>query len=359
MNQKNNQEEVDIIQLFSAIGNMFKNLFQSIGNLFKKLFYFILDFILYLKKNSIYLGAGVFIALVFSFLTQSSKSGTEYKVKAQIRTNFNAQSALENYVDLFNHWIDEKKYIELSKTLQIDTTTVKQLKSFELNPFYNDVLIIEEYENFLKQNDTVVYKFIEFDKFKKNLLKEEQLNPYWELEVNAYQPIKFDFLNTALVELIEKNEVFSKRKENYLFTLNTQKEKLLKSLQEIDSLRNVYNTVMLESAKNKTNEGVTNILFSTSRISPLEHTYNLFNERRKVLDELELLSKKLNKYSDVIVFINDFPIYGIKDNKITNNIYFNYALIGFLLVLMILLFKDFWMLLNKYQQKKENMNDRN
>ncbi len=353
MNQHNKTEEIDILQFFSAIGNMFKSMFKSITGVVKKLFFLSLDIILYLKKHYVYLLAGTLLGLGISFIVPS-KNTDVYKAVARIRTNFNSQLTLQSHVKLFNGLIADKKYDELARILQEDTTVVKQIKLFELEPVVNDVLFIDDYEAYLNQKDTVVYKFIDYNTFKKNMVKNPDINPYWNLTVIATKPITFDFLNKRLPALINNDPELKKKKENVWFALQMQQKKLLRTLQDIDSLRKVNNQVMIELAKNKSN-GAANIVVSSDRVRGPEASYNLFYERRKALEGLEKLSKKLNKFSDVLVMQNDFPQYGVKEHKITRNVHFRYTVLGFLLVLIMLLSRDFILYLNRYQQQKNRV----
>jgi len=91
----------------------------------------------------------------------------------------------------------------------------------------------------------------------------------------------------------------------------------------------------------------------------LESSYNLFSERYRALEKIDLLSQDLSKYSDILVFMNKFPNMPVTEKTLTSNVHVKYSLFGFLLVLMIFLFKDFLFFLNKYQQQKERKKNEN
>ncbi len=351
MSTSQNPEEIDILQFFSAIGAFFKGIFNSITNLFKSLFFLFLDFLLYLKKNWIYLGIGLLLGLAFSFLGKSEQSEV-YKGTATIRTNFGAQIALQEKLNVLNDLIGAKKYAQVAQLLGIEENEAQHLLGFDLEPVLNDVLLIDEYEDYLMSKDTVVYKFIEYKDYKKNIQNEPSLNIYWNVSINADQPDIFGKFNSALVTLLAKDADLIKRKKNYLFALNKNKEKTLKSLQDIDSMRTVFNKVMLELAQNKAN-AATNIVVSSDRVRGPETSYNLFYERTKALKNLEFISKKLNKFDDVVMMVDNFPNYGIKEQEVLNNLHFKYSIMGLLLALFFLLLKDFNMYLKKYQERKE------
>ncbi len=349
---QNNPEEVDILQFFSALGKIFQNIYNAIKNLLKNIFYYLLDGFLYLKKHYLYLTAGFLVGLILSFLVPKEEF---FVSSARVRTNFDSQFALLQYVNLFNELIKNEDYAKLSEVFNIDEATAEHLTLFELKPAFDDVLILEDYEEFLKKKDTVVYKFIKFENYKESIYKRPLTNKYWSIKVYSDQPVDFSFLNSSFANLFNKDEELLKRKENILFVLETEKQKYLKSLQDIDSLRSVYNQVVLNLAKSHdTNGASTNIILNYDNARSLESSYNLFSERYRVLSKLEKLSEKFNKYSDVLIFLNDFSPTPIKDKKLINNVHFKFSMFGFLLVLLVFLGKDFIAFLNRYQQQKEN-----
>jgi len=349
---QNNPEEVDILQFFSALGKIFQNIYNAIKNLLKNIFYYLLDGFLYLKKHYLYLTAGFLVGLILSFLVPKEES---YIASARVRTNYDSQLALNKYIDLFNGIIKNEEYERLAKIFNIDKESAEHITKFEAEPVLNDnVLLLDEYEEFLNKKDTVVYKFIEFKDFKKSIFNSPLSSKYWDINVYSDMPLNFDFLNKSLVSLFDADKDLAKRRENVLFALETKKQKYLKSLQDIDTLRVVYNQVMLDLAKkSNTSGGSTNIVLS-DKSGNLESPYNLFTERYRVLGQMENLSRKINKYSNILVLLNNFPKTAIKEKGISKNIHFKFSMFGFLLVLLVFLGKDFIAFLNRYQQQKEN-----
>jgi hypothetical protein len=351
MNQKNKPEEVDLLQFFTAVGQMFHNLFAAIKGLILKIFYLSIDILLYFKKHYKWLAGGLLVGLLISFLIPDNGKKNVFVAKSLLRTNYDAQAALLSKVKMFNTMIAEKSFDKLAKELNLTEEEAKSLKKFKLEPVINDVLLIPDYENYLSVQDTVVYKFIEFDKYKKNMSKNLLLNQYWELTVRATQQDIFGKLNESLIHLTDADENVKIKKQNYLAYIKTTKEKLLKSLAEIDSMRNVYNKVLLETAKNATG-GATNIVVSADKVRGVEHPYDLFYERGKIYERLNNITALENRYFDAIIMLNDFPKYGIKDEGLLSNKHIKYTLLGFILVLLFLLLIDFNAYLKAYEKQK-------
>ena len=349
MNQQTQPEEIDIIQFFTAIGNMFKNFFKGIGNIFKWFFYTFIDIIIYLKKHYIILGLGFLLGLGLSFLGNKKKE--TYYGQATLRTNYNAQLDLQEKVAALNGLIQKHDSIGLGKMLDLPSEDAAHFTNFELNPVINDVFLIDDYEEYLKTKDTVVYKFIEYEDYKKNIHKNNNLNRYWSLKISADSPLVFNKLNIKIKALFNKDTAIEKRKQNFLSYLDIKKQKLLRSLSDIDSMRSIYNRVWLESAQ-KPGVASTNIVVANQKITGPEATYNLFYERHKALNNLKKTVQQINKYDDAVIILNSFPNNGIQEISILDNKHTKYALLGFLLALFILLLKDFNVYLNKYQQLK-------
>ena len=349
MNQQTQPEEIDIIQFFTAIGNMFKSFFSGIGNMFKWLFFLFLDFILYVKKHYILLAIGSLLGLGFSF---SVKDQTDtYYGQATLRTNFDTQLDLQEKVEVFNDLIKKGDFISLGKILDMPSEEVAHLRHFELKPIINDIFIMDNFDEYLKTKDTVVYKFINYEDYRKSVTKNDNINQNWTLKITANSPLVFKNLNEKIKALFNKDAVIEKRKQNFLAYLDIKKQNCLKSLSDIDSMRAVYNRVWLESGQ-KPYAAANNVVIANQKIEKPEELYNLFIERQNALTNLRKTIEQINKYDSAITFLNSFPQNGIRKSFLITNKYIKFSLLGFLLVLFLLFLKDFNGYLNKYEQQK-------
>ncbi len=351
--QAHNPEEVDIVQFFKAIGQMFNNLFRAIKKLFLSIFYLLLDLLLYVKKYYIYFAGVVLIGLVIAFFKHQNQQNL-FSASVVVKANYDAQVPLQEKLDFFNSLISDKKFDLLAKSLGVPSKQAQSYVNFEMTPELNDIFLIEDYERRIMDLDTVVYKFFEYKDYKKSVNRDNSLFPYWKIEVVAKNPDVFSVLNEKLGKILNDNEKLVQRKNNYVSALKLSKEKVLKSLSEIDSLRNVFNTVMLESAKNSSS-GSTNIVVSNDRVRGPEAPYNLFYTRTQELKNLDKYTKKADQFNDILILKNRFPTYGEKQSGFLYNVYIRYPLLGILFLFLILFAIDFNTYLNKYQKSKENI----
>ncbi len=354
MNQSSNPDEIDIIQFFAAIGHLFKGLYKSTLSFLKGIFYFLIEVIIYFKKHYIILGLGLLIGFGLSFL--GKKSGQTYYGQATLRTNYNAQLALQEKVAALNSLIQKNDSVKLAEMLGITPEQASHFRAFDLKPVFNDVLLIDDYNEFLKFKDTVVYKFIEYKDYKKNIKENPALDRYWRLKIFADSPMAFYKLNQKIKNLLNQDTTIEKRKQNYMAVLDLRKRQSLKDLKNIDSMRSVFNKVWLETAK-MPDVTSTNIMVTNQKMNGPETSYNLFTERQRTINVLENNSITINKYDDAVILLNSFPQNGIKEYTILDNRHFKYALLGLLLAFLFLLGRDFNKYLNKYQKLKIERNN--
>ena len=355
MNQQPKNEEIDIIQFFSAIGNMFTGLFRGLFNLIKWIIFLIVDAILYVRKHYKVLGIGLLIGLIYAFFARDKAK--PYYGEATLRTNYNAQLDLQEKVDLLNDFIIKHDFESLGKILNLTPKEAKFFSDFHLKPASNAVLLLEDYEEYLTRKDTAVYEFFEFKNYKKNISSIDDLNRYWKLKITAYSPSVFKNLNESLMKFFNSDSLVAKRKELYLSYLNLKKESYLKSLRDIDTMRKVFDKALL--AGNKQNGHSVNFMLSNedASVGGPEEAYNLFEERKNILANLDKTIRQINKYADAVVFLNSYPKTGITKDSILNNKYVRYSLFGFLLALSGLLLIDFNRFLNRYEQQKKTKSE--
>jgi hypothetical protein len=352
MNQQaNNPEEVDIVQFFSALGNMFKNMFAGIKNFLAKIMYLFFDTLLYIKKYYLYFTIAVVAGLAFAFFNNKNVQKT-FLAEVTVQTNYDAQIALQEKLDYFNSLINNGKFELLSKELNIENDEAKNIVSFKMEPQMNDVYLLENYNDYLSKMDTTMHNYIKFKDYKNTIKTNENLYNYWLVTVRGTTPTVFSKLNQHFADILNQNSLLKERKENYIFALNTNKNITLKSLADIDSLRNVYNKVLLDNAK-KQSSGATNIVVSNDQIRGPEAAYDLFGKRSDILKQLEQVSQKLNRFNHILQLKNNFPKYGKKDYGILKNPFVKYPFLAILLVFLVLFIIDFNKYLNKYKQEKE------
>ncbi len=349
MNQQQ-PEEVDVLQLFAAIGQFFSKFFRGTQRLLSKLFYLIIEILLYIRQHWLVLAGGTLAGLGFAFLLH--QPSVLYYTKAHVRTNYQAQMALAEKIDLINDLIDQGNVNRLAKILNTDTIQAGHFVKMDIKPLNYEPFLWQDYQDFLSPVDTIFYKSLEFKKYKENVKKHPELNKYWEITAYADDPQVFTNFNHNFSRLILSDSAIIKRQNNYISALKIHRQKMQRSLKEIDSLRRLYNKFLLESVKN-TGTIASNVLINSPNGSGPERPYDLFSKRSSVLNDLERVNQKINRFDKALIYLNRFSETGKKYHSVLQNKYIKFALIGFLLVMFILLLKDFNAYLSHYQKLKQ------
>jgi hypothetical protein len=335
--KQNNDEEVDLGSLFTVIGKGFKNFFNFIGNIFKGIFHRLILILLFLKLHILKFSVAVLIGGIVGFFLESNKE-TKFSSNLIVKPNFESTQLLYENINYYNDLVKQQNTKHLASIFKIDTSKAAALRKFEITPLMNSNDIINAYDNFILEVDTLTVKSYDFDNFESSFTDFDYL--VHNIEVQATVSNIFSELEITIINSIEKNTFFNKIKNLTKENLNTKDSILKANFIEVDSLRNVYMRAILEGAKNNSNG--TNIdLGSKSNITKEN---DLFEIDRKIIYDLSQTYKDIATKSDVINIISNFKPEGSEIKGITKNLIFIMAVLGFLLTLFIILLFD----LNKY-----------
>ena len=335
--KQNNDEEVDLGSLFTVIGKGFKNFFNFIGNIFKGVFHRLILILLFLKLHFLKFSVAVLIGGIVGFFLESNKE-TKFSSNLIVKPNFESTQLLYENINYYNDLVKQQNTKHLASIFKIDTSKAAALRKFEITPLMNSNDIINAYDNFILEVDSLIVKSYDFDNFESSFTDFDYL--VHNIEVQATVSDIFSELENTIINSIEKNTFFNKIKNLTKENLNTKDSILKANFIEVDSLRSVYMRAILEGAKNNSNG--TNIdLGSKSNITKEN---DLFEIDRKIIYDLSQTYEDIATKSDVINIISNFKPEGSEIKGITKNLIFIMAVLGFLLTLFIILLFD----LNKY-----------
>lgn len=335
--KQNNDEEVDLGSLFTVIGKGFKNFFNFIGNIFKGVFHRLILILLFLKLHILKFSVAVLIGGIVGFFLEINKE-TKFSSNLIVKPNFESTQLLYENINYYNDLVKQQNTKHLASIFKIDTSKAAALRKFEITPLMNSNDIINAYDNFILEVDSLTVKSYDFDNFESSFTDFDYL--VHNIEVQATVSDIFSELENTIINSIEKNTFFNKIKNLTKENLNTKDSILKANFIEVDSLRSVYMRAILEGAKNNSNG--TNIdLGSKSNITKENE---LFEIDRKIIYDLSQTYEDIATKSDVINIISNFKPEGSEIKGITKNLIFIMAVLGFSLTLFIILLFD----LNKY-----------
>ncbi|WP_299127924.1 hypothetical protein [uncultured Winogradskyella sp.] len=312
--QDTQNEEVDLGQLFNAIGKLFKSLFNFIGNIFKGLFsviiYAIKPFVVHFKI----IAPIVVIAAILGYLYDKKFKDPVYYSKMVVKPHFDSKYKLSSNINYFNELIGFQKLTELSEVFEIDTLRAKELKGFELEmgpETQNDLFL--EYDEYVKSVDTSVVdelNYIDFvnnrEVLSANIFTVTARSSSDDIFVNLEQGFKKTF----------ENEFSKRQKIKRDAVADIERQALLTQLARLDSIQKTYLTVLKnESEKSK-------LALNLEGAIPLQESksntkeYDLFKEEQRIrsmLSEIETEVAEENTYFDVL---SGFDNVGRKDNSL-------------------------------------------
>jgi len=335
--QQNNEEEVDLGSLFIIIGKGFSKFFNFIGSIFKGIFDFLIEILLFLKKNIIKIGLATIFGAVCGFLLQSN-SPEKYGSDLLLEPNFKSVMQLYNNIQFYNDLVKQKDTIGLVNTFNLSKEEAASLKKFTVEPIVNDNDIINGYDEFITEVDTATVSSYSFEEFKASFSN-------YDYKIHKVQVISeknnvFKKLENKIISSIVENKYFKRLKELTNENLNRTDSVYRENLAQIDSLRKVYMTVMIEEAK-KQSTGTSIDLGGEKRTTK---ELELFETNRRINSDLKDLADQKAAEFEVINVISNFQPVGYEIKGVTKNYTFILgALSAALMIVFLLLLK-----LNKF-----------
>lgn len=326
-NQSNN-EEVDLGSLFKVIGKGFSNLFKAIGNFFKAILHNIVLFLIFLRNNALKLGIATIIGGGIGLFLDLTKSPV-YVSEMIVKPNFKSTQQLYNNVNFYNELVKQKDSTVLAEVLSITPHEASKLKGFYVTPIRNKNEKLELFDEFVQEVDTTTVKNVDIDEFKASFTDFDY--KYHTIVVKSELNTIFDKISKPIISSVENNSYFKKQKAINDENLVENEKLLKKSLTEVDTLRNVYNEVLLAEAK-KIEQG-TNISLAES--SNKRGEIELFNQRLNLGKELIENNKDKAETSDILNVVSAFNKVGAKERGVFKK--YTFLLAGLFFSLMVLL----------------------
>ena len=321
-------DEVDLGSLFKVIGKGFKNLFSEIGQFLKIIYHVLILLLIFLRKNALKLGISVFIGAALGFYLDLSQP-IKYSSTMVVEPNFKSAQQLYNNINYYHELVIQKDSNLLSQTFQISINEASKLKGFYIEPIKNENEKYEFFNDFIEKVDTTTIKNIDIKEFKKAFTDYDY--KYHQVKVKSLSNTIFEKLNTPIISSIENNPYYKYQKKINDENLLQNEKVLVKSLQEVDTLRKIYNEVLITEAKKA--EIGTNITLAqgVKKTNELE----LFDENLKLNKELIDNNTEKAETTEIINVVSTFSKVGAKEKSLLKKWSF---ILGLGLALLMLIF---------------------
>ncbi|MBQ0768115.1 MAG: hypothetical protein KBT58_02415 [Bizionia sp.] len=346
---ENKTEEVDLIVLFTLIGNAFTRVFNFFGNLFKSIFSFIISIL----KVIISFWKPVFIILIVAagigYALERTTSSV-YSSEMLVEPYFGSKYQLVSNINYFNALIANKDYDALNTIFDTDSTDVdvSKLTAFRVEPgpeSENDKYLA--YQEFMVQLDSTRTRDpISYDDFIEN----RSIYTSNLLTIIAESSKKDIFKNLESGVNSAFSNAFSnakKIKEEKLYKL--QRDNIQQNLNQVDSLQQVYIKVLREEAERPTNEVKLGALSVTPERSNTRE-FELLEKEIALRAELQIIEEKMISEDVFVDVISTFQAIGNKVVKLSEKYSIIFPLMAFLVLCLGFLINRIVVYVNNYKE---------
>ncbi len=331
-------EEVDLGQLFNAIGRLFDRFFRFIGRIFAAIFGVILLFLFFIQKHFLKLLAVVIIGFILGIIMDKTKE-PEYVSSMVIEPNFNSVQQLYNNVGFYNELAKAKDSLALSEALNITEGEASSIRNFKVESYSDENQKIVLFDRFVRSLDSTTKKAIDMKAYLKNFNSFDAR--FHTISVTATDNTIAKKIQPAIISSISNNSYFNLQKDISDGNIELQDSLYTKQIREIDSLQVLYKRVMLKEAE-RSLQG-TNISLGENGVQNNKEL-SLLNKMEDLQTGLVELNKERGDKASILNVISDFPRKGALDKGILKSYKFLLPIsLLILTALLLLLFS-----LNKY-----------
>jgi len=325
-------EEVDLIQIFRYIGKFF----DRIVNFFTSLLKGILSFFIYILKaiidNYKIVFGSLIIATVIGFGLEKTKKDV-YISKMLVKPYFDSKFQLVANIDYYNALIEDKDYTQLESIFDISEQDAEKIIDFDIDPGpENENDQLKQYDEFLESLDSLRAQEVSFEDFVEN--RSIYSGDIFEISVKSHKKDIFRSLEEGLNSTFS-NAYSAKKMQKRDSILKIEKNRIIASIKEVDSLKNVYINIKREESQSEkrtsysTQDGLTYIEQRTET-----KEYELIEKQIKLQEELSKLEAQKVEEDEFFDTLSSFPEVGAKYVEVTER----YSIIFPVIVLLLLAF---------------------
>jgi uncharacterized membrane-anchored protein YhcB (DUF1043 family) len=275
-------DEIDLGQLFSKIGDFFRN----IGLGFMRFLALIRRIPL---ENKLPFGLIISGSVVFGIAYANLLQKNYYESTMILSSDYLNKRLVDNTIGKLNLLAGEKSKSGVAKILNIPDTLARNILGFTAKPFVaeSDLIELEVLKEQLRnaqanaKNDQVINQVI-------NRIEIENRHAF-EITVRTLNPTVIGNLETALVSFFRNNDYIKRRIDINKSNLTEKKQKLSDDLGKLDSLKSIiYDNYRNMAAQGR--QGSNNVILSDKAVTnPIE----VYNQDLDLYQELQSINSRL------------------------------------------------------------------
>jgi len=339
--QQPQNEEVDLGQLFNAIGKIFEKLFNFIASIFKAILSAFVYVVKPLVENFKLVSIVLILIAILGYVYENFKEPVYYSDMV-VKPHFDSKYQLSNNIDYFNSLVGSKNVVELSNIFEIDTLKAKELVSFKLEAGpETQTDLFTEYDEYVMSVDTSVVDELSYKEFIDNRDRDLLSRSLFSVTVKSYKRDVFSDLEAGFKKTFVNDH--SKQKKKVRDTMAfIERETFLSELASLERIQKTYLEVLKsESEKSK-------LSLATGSGLPLQEEktetkeYELFLKEQEIRRALNLLNITVAEENTYFEILSDFDKMGHRDKSLTRRYSILFPTLAlFLFILGFLLVKAF------------------
>ncbi len=336
--KSNNDQELDLVGLFQFFANGVRGFFNSIGSVIGFLVRSIWWTVIYFRKFIVryYILAVVAVVLFGGSLFAYKKLFPDYSSSALVQSPYIRGLDFIEEVGKLNELLVSKEYDQVAKILKISILQAETLKGIEASN-YNDYFNVYDY-----MGDEV-----NVDSLRVNSLSTEMsfVISLVATDRNSYPAEQFQ---KSLIDYFERSPYIARRIKTDEEALKNERERLIREIVQLDTLKSVINESIIKSVENKQQTSTLNIAVKEdTKPSLLDNPLQVHSEAILLYKRTIEIEKEL-QLQEKFTFVSDFSPF--RTDKQKPYLYGMYGgLFGFVLVFFFASLKDF----NAFLDRKE------
>ena len=330
LNNKNNSEEIDLLQLFGFFESKIRGFLKLIFNIGKLVFDVIIVFLQILQQNFVKITIAVVVSFGGGYVYDMYKPKI-YSSTMMVKPMYSSKYQLYSNINYYNALIGNDATNKLSEVFGITKTEATNLGEFIMTPGpENENEKILAYDNFIKSVDTSTAKMVDYDRFI------DQMSIYnssiYELTVVSSQKDIFGKLYPGFKKTFETEYSKAEKKKKQEIR-NLKKASIDSSIKSISTLKSVYLKKILE-VKSQTLESIggNSVLLKDDASETKEfEALQLEISLRKQLSDLE--AKEIEE-EQLFEIVSGFQGIGSINGGVLSKMKFMFPLVIFILFIL-------------------------
>ncbi|SDG47250.1 hypothetical protein [Psychroflexus sediminis] len=329
---QNQNDEVDLGQVFKLIGNAFKSLFQGIANIFKGLFQGLILILLHFYKRIFWYVGAVVIGLIIGFILNSTAEKS-YGANMFIETNFDSGRQVYENMKQLNQLAGDKDTIELGRILKIAPDEASHLKGFYIKPNTDINVIAEMYSEYYQNLDSVSQTQETFEAYRESL--SDHALPVHQIGVASTDKFIYKRIEKNFVKEIASNEYLDELSEVNAENLVRHKETLENQVNKADFLIEEYLKIKIAQSQKQESGGTNFYIGDAESDESSVNEAELLKEQLRLEEQKREVFQKMVAERDVLNVVAGFPSSGYDTREWTDKYIIKVPLALFSLTLLV------------------------